>query len=167
KVQKELDAVLCPSHLRKKLPYTNAVIHEIMRFGSIVLITIPREAVKDTTVLGYHVPKGTMIMVNIDSALSDPEYWETPHQFNPGHFLDKDGNFVIREAFLAFSAGHRNCLGEVLAKMELFIIFCNLLQTFKFTPPEGVKKVNTDVVFGSTMKPHPYQICAVPRQVAG
>ncbi|NWU51051.1 CP2DG protein, partial [Dromas ardeola] len=110
--------------------YTNAVIHEIMRFGSIVLITIPREAVRDTTVLGYRLPKGTMIMANIDSALFDPEYWETPHQFNPGHFLDKDGNFVIREAFLAFSAGHRICLGEVLAKMELFIIFCSLLQTF-------------------------------------
>ncbi|XP_017666257.1 PREDICTED: cytochrome P450 2J6-like isoform X3 [Lepidothrix coronata] len=168
KVQKELDAVLSPSHLicyedRKKLPYTNAVVHEILRFSSIVLITIPRETVKDTTVLGYRLPKGTLIMANIDSTLFDPDYWETPHQFNPGHFLDKDGNFVTREAFLAFSAGHRACLGEVLAKMELFIIFCRLLQTFKFTTPEGVKEVNTDFVFGSTMKPHPYKLCAVPR----
>ncbi|XP_008922740.2 cytochrome P450 2J6-like isoform X1 [Manacus vitellinus] len=168
KVQKELDAVLSPSHLvcyedRKKLPYTNAVVHEILRFSSIVLITIPREAVKDTTVLGYRLPKGTLITANIDSTLFDPDYWETPHQFNPGHFLDKDGNFVTREAFLAFSAGHRACPGEVLAKMELFIIFCRLLQTFKFTTPEGVKEVNTDFIFGSTMKPHPYKLCAVPR----
>lgn len=62
KVQKELDAVLGSSHQidyedRKKLPYTNAVIHEIIRFSSIILITIPRQAVKDTTVLGYQVPK--------------------------------------------------------------------------------------------------------------
>lgn len=62
KVQKELDAVLGPYHLicyedRKKLPYTNAVIHEIMRFGSIILITFPRQTVKDTTVLGYWLPK--------------------------------------------------------------------------------------------------------------
>ncbi|XP_072723206.1 cytochrome P450 2J2-like isoform X2 [Ciconia boyciana] len=168
KVQKELDAVLSPSHLicyedRKKLPYTNAVVHEIMRFSSIVLITIPREAMKDTTLLGYRLPKGTVIMVNIDSTLFDPAYWETPHQFNPGHFLDKDGNFVTREAFLAFSTGHRVCLGEVLARMELFIIFCSLLRTFKFTPPEGVKEVNTDFIFGSTMKPHPYKLCAVLR----
>lgn len=49
--------------------------------------------------------QGTLIMANIDSALFDPAYWETPHQFNPGHFLDKDGNFVTQEAFLAFSAG--------------------------------------------------------------
>ncbi|KFP71951.1 Cytochrome P450 2J6, partial [Acanthisitta chloris] len=168
KVQKELDAVLSPSHLicyedRKKLPYTYAVIHEIIRFSSIVLITIPRRAVKDTTVLGYRLPKDTLIMANIDSTLFDPEYWENPHEFNPGHFLDKDGNFVTREAFLAFSAGHRVCLGEVLAKMELFIIFCSLLQTFKFTVPEGVKEVNTDFIFGSTMKPHPYKLCAVLR----
>lgn len=62
KVQKELDAVLGSSHQidyedRKKLPYTNAVIHEIIRFSSIILITIPRQAVKDTTLLGYQVPK--------------------------------------------------------------------------------------------------------------
>uniref|UniRef100_A0A493T941 Cytochrome P450 family 2 subfamily J member 2 n=1 Tax=Anas platyrhynchos platyrhynchos TaxID=8840 RepID=A0A493T941_ANAPP len=165
KVQKELDVVLGSSHQicyedRKKLPYTNAVVHEIIRFSSIILITIPREVVKDTTVLGYHLPKGTVVMANIDSTLFDPEYWETPHQFNPGHFLDKDGNFVTREAFLAFSAGHRVCLGEVLAKMELFIIFCSLLQIFKFTLPEGVKEVNMDIIFGSTMKPHPYKLCA-------
>ncbi|XP_032049608.1 cytochrome P450 2J2-like [Aythya fuligula] len=165
KVQKELDVVFGSSHQicyedRKKLPYTNAVVHEIIRFSSIILITIPREVVKDTTVLGYHLPKGTVVMANIDSTLFDPEYWETPHQFNPGHFLDKDGNFVTREAFLAFSAGHRVCLGEVLAKMELFIIFCSLLQIFKFTLPEGVKEVNMDIIFGSTMKPHPYKLCA-------
>ncbi|NWU69209.1 CP2J6 protein, partial [Pterocles burchelli] len=168
KVQKELDAVLSPSHLicyedRKKLPYTNAVVHEIMRFGSIILISLPRKAVKDTTLLGYQIPKGTLISSNLDSVLFDPEYWETPHQFNPGHFLDKDGNFVTREAFLPFSAGYRVCPGEVLAKMELFIIFSSLLQTFKFTPPEGVKEVNTDSICESTVKPHPYKLCAVLR----
>ncbi|KYO47181.1 hypothetical protein Y1Q_0002200 [Alligator mississippiensis] len=112
KVQQELDAVLGPSHTicyedRKKLPYTNAVIHEIQRYGSIVLITIPRKSVKDTVLLGYPIPKGTLVIPVLDSALYDPEQWEIPKQFNPNHFLDKDGNFVSREAFLPFSAGHR------------------------------------------------------------
>lgn len=49
--------------------------------------------------------QNTIVLVNIDSVLSDPEKWETPDQFNPGHFLDKDGNFVHREAFLPFSIG--------------------------------------------------------------
>ncbi|NXJ96044.1 CP2J6 protein, partial [Corythaixoides concolor] len=168
KVQKELDAVLGCSHLicyedRKKLPYTNAVIHEIQRYSNIVLIALPRQSVKDTELLGFPIPKNTIILSNIDSVLSDPGKWETPHQFNPGHFLDKDGNFVNREAFLPFSIGHRVCMGELLARMELFISFSTLLQEFTFTLPEGVKEVNTKLVFGSTMKPPPYQLCAIPR----
>ncbi|XP_068810180.1 cytochrome P450 2J4 isoform X1 [Struthio camelus] len=168
KVQKELDTVLGPSHLicyedRKKVPYTNAVIHEIQRYSSIILIALPRESVKDTELLGFHIPKNTIILSNIDSVLFDPEKWETPHQFNPGHFLDEDGNFVNREAFLPFSIGHRVCMGEQLARMELFIFFSTLLQAFRFILPEGVKEVNTKFVFGSTMRPAPYQFCAIPR----
>ncbi|XP_074447463.1 cytochrome P450 2J6-like [Larus michahellis] len=168
KVQKELDAVLGCSHLicyedRKRLPYTNAVIHEIQRYSNIILIALPRQSMKDTELLGFPVPKNTIILSNIDSVLSDPGKWETPDQFNPGHFLDKDGNFVNREAFLPFSIGHRVCMGELLARMELFIIFSTLLRAFRFTLPEGVKEVSTKLVFGSTMKPSPYQLCAIPR----
>ncbi|NXC51580.1 CP2J2 protein, partial [Aleadryas rufinucha] len=168
KVQKELDAVVDRSHVfcyedRKKLPYTNAVIHEIQRYSNILLIALPRRSVKDTELLGYRVPKDTVVLANIDSVLADPGKWETPDLFNPGHFLDKDGNFVNREAFLPFSIGHRVCMGELLARMELFIVFSTLLQTFTFTLPEGVKEVSTKFVFGSTMKPPPYQLCAIPR----
>ncbi|XP_037262083.1 cytochrome P450 2J6-like [Falco rusticolus] len=168
KVQKEMDDVLGCSHLicyedRKKLPYTNAVIHEIQRYSNIVLIALPRQSVKDTELLGFPVPKNTIILSNIDSVLSDPGKWETPDEFNPGHFLDKDGNFVNRDAFLPFSIGHRVCMGQLLARMELFIVFSTLLQAFTFTLPEGVKEGNTKLVFGATMKPPPYQLCAIPR----
>ncbi|NXE37746.1 CP2J6 protein, partial [Ptilorrhoa leucosticta] len=168
KVQKELDAVVGRSHVfcyedRKKLPYTNAVIHEIQRYSNILLIALPRMSVKDTELLGYRIPKNTMILSNIDSLLADPGKWETPDQLNPGHFLDKDGNFVNREAFLPFGTGQRVCVGELLARMELFIFFSTLLQAFTFTLPEGVKEVNTKFVFGTTMKPPPYQLCAIPR----
>uniref|UniRef100_A0A8C0HCY3 Uncharacterized protein n=1 Tax=Chelonoidis abingdonii TaxID=106734 RepID=A0A8C0HCY3_CHEAB len=110
KVQKELAAVLGPSQLicyedRKNLPYTNAVIHEIQRYNCIAPVGVARQCVKDTTLLGLPVPKGTVILPNICSVLSDPEQWETPRQFNPTHFLDKNGNFISREAFLPFSAG--------------------------------------------------------------
>ncbi|XP_031459601.1 cytochrome P450 2J6-like [Phasianus colchicus] len=168
KVHKELDAVLGSSRLicytdRKNLPYTNAVIHEIQRYSNIVLIALPRYTVKDTELLGFPIPKDTIVLANIDSVLSDPEKWETPDQFNPGHFLDKDGNFVHREAFLPFSIGHRVCMGELLATLELFIIFCTLMQAFTFTLPDGVKEVNTKFVFSTTMKPPPHQLCAIPR----
>ncbi|NXF65251.1 CP2J2 protein, partial [Ciccaba nigrolineata] len=168
KVQKELDAVLGPSQLicyedRKELPYTNAVVHEIQRFSNIVFVGMPRMCVRNTTLLGFPIKKGTIIMPNIASVLYDPEQWETPRQFNPGHFLDKEGKFVSREAFLPFSAGHRVCLGEHLARTELFIFFASLLRAFTFRLPEGVTKISTEPILGGTLQPHPYRLCAIPR----
>ncbi|XP_029473195.1 cytochrome P450 2J5-like [Rhinatrema bivittatum] len=168
KVQKELDAVLGSSQIihyedRKRLPYTNAVIHEIQRFGNIAGFGIVRQCVKETNLQGFTVSKGTIILPNISSALYDPEHWETPRQFNPSHFLDKEGNFVTKDAFIPFSAGHRVCFGEQLARTELFIFFCSLLQAFTFQLPDGVKKISLDYIFGATLKPYPYKICAVPR----
>ncbi|KAF1627501.1 UNVERIFIED_CONTAM: Cytochrome P450 2J2, partial [Eudyptes pachyrhynchus] len=168
KVQKELDAVLDPSQSicyedRRKLPYTYAVVHEIQRFSNIVCVGMPRACVRDTTLLGFPVKKGTVIMPNIASVLYDPEQWETPRQFNPGHFLDKEGNFIPREAFLPFSAGRRVCLGEHLARTELFIFFANLLRAFTFRLPEGVMKINAEPILGGTLQPHPYRVCAIPR----
>uniref|UniRef100_A0A8C0V0X4 Cytochrome P450 2J6-like n=1 Tax=Cyanistes caeruleus TaxID=156563 RepID=A0A8C0V0X4_CYACU len=168
KVQKELDAVLDPSQLicyedRRKLPYTNAVVHEIQRYSNIVFVGVPRLCVRNTTLLGFPVKKGTIVIPNIASVLYDPEQWETPRQFNPGHFLDKEGNFIPREAFLPFSAGHRVCLGEHLARTELFIFFASLLRAFTFRLPEGVTEINTEPIFGGTLQPHPYRVCAIPR----
>ncbi|XP_069474946.1 cytochrome P450 2J2-like [Ambystoma mexicanum] len=168
KVQKELDAVLVESQIihyedRNKMPYTNAVIHELQRFCNIAPVGVARKSIKEVTLQGFRIEKGMMIIPNLGSALFDPEHWETPQEFNPGHFLDKDGNFVTRDAFLAFSAGHRVCFGEQLARTELFIFFSSLLRAFTFRPPEGVKKLNEDYLLLATLQPHPYKLCAVPR----
>lgn len=61
------------------------------------------------------------------------------------------------------SAGHRVCLGEHLARTELFIFFANLLRAFTFRLPEGVSKINTEPILGGTLQPHPYRVCAIPR----
>ncbi|KAG5215976.1 hypothetical protein JEQ12_001552 [Ovis aries] len=54
------------------------------------------------------------------------------HELNPGHFLNKEGNFVVRKVFLPFSAGHQVCLGDQLAQMKLLLMFATLLGTFSF-----------------------------------
>lgn len=168
KVQQELDAVLGPTHVieyedRKRVPYTNAVVHEIHRFSDIVSVGIVRQVIKETELQGFHMKKGTVILPNIASVLYDPECWETPRQFNPSHFLDKEGNFVAKEALLVFSAGHRVCLGEQLAKTVVFLFFANLLRAYTFQLPEGVKQVSMDYTLRSTVKPLPFEICAVAR----
>ncbi|XP_057593682.1 cytochrome P450 2K6-like [Hippopotamus amphibius kiboko] len=107
--------------------------------------------------------QGTAILPNLASVLYDPEYWETPEPFNPGHILDKDGNFLAKEAFLPFSAGQRVCLGDQLARMELFLMFTTLLRTFWFQLPEGSPGLRLEYISGGTRQPQPQKICAVPR----
>ncbi|XP_030810195.1 cytochrome P450 2J2-like [Camarhynchus parvulus] len=168
KVQREIEAVLEPSHVisyedRKQLPYTNAVIHEALRYSNVTSVGVPRQCLKSTTLLSFHIKKGTLVLPNLHSVVYDTEHWETPWKFNPDHFLDLDGNFVNKEAFLPFSAGHRVCLGERMARVELFIFFANLLRAFTFQLPEGVKEINLEYILGAILQPQPYKLCAIPR----
>uniref|UniRef100_A0A3P8SSL3 Cytochrome P450, family 2, subfamily N, polypeptide 13 n=1 Tax=Amphiprion percula TaxID=161767 RepID=A0A3P8SSL3_AMPPE len=109
KVQAEIDRVIGQNRQpsmadRPNMPYTDAVIHEVQRMGNIVPLNGFRTAAKDTTLGGYFIPKGTILLPFLTSVLFDKNEWETPDTFNPGHFLDAEGKFVKREAFLPFSA---------------------------------------------------------------
>uniref|UniRef100_A0A8C5RFX0 Cytochrome P450 family 2 subfamily W member 1 n=1 Tax=Laticauda laticaudata TaxID=8630 RepID=A0A8C5RFX0_LATLA len=168
KVQQEIQQVLGSERLpvyedRKQMPFTNAMIHEVQRFASVVP-QFPRCTTMDTHFRGYFIPKGTPIFPSLTSSLYDETQWETPYRFNPNHFLDAEGNFVKKEAFLPFSIGRRNCLGENLARMELFIFVVGLLQRFVFQAPPGMKEedleLTTDPAF--TRRPRSYSTCAVP-----
>ncbi len=65
----------------------------------------------------------------------DEKVFPDAHQFNPERFLDGKGNVLLkREELIPFSMGKRSCLGESLARMELFLIFASLLQKFHFKP---------------------------------
>ncbi|KAJ8388424.1 hypothetical protein AAFF_G00133000 [Aldrovandia affinis] len=167
KVQAEIDQVIGQSRQptmadRANMPYTDAVIHEVQRMGNIVPLNALRMANKDTTLGGYFIPKGTSVLTNLTSVMFDKTMWETPDTFNPGHFLDSDGKFMKRDAFLPFSAGKRVCLGEQLAKMELFLFFIFIFQKFSFSPPQGVE-ISLEAKFGTTLTPVPFKICATPR----
>ncbi|XP_043922166.1 cytochrome P450 2D15-like [Protopterus annectens] len=165
KVHEEIDRVIGKgrnpsSGDRVNLPYTDAVIHEIQRYGEIVPFTPPRRMIQDVDIMGHFIPKGTIILVNLSSVLKDETVWEKPHEFYPENFLDNNGKFVKCDAFLAFSAGHRICLGEQLARLELFIFFTTLMQHFTFCIPDGEPKPSTDASFMITLVPPPFKICA-------
>ncbi|XP_026201247.1 cytochrome P450 2J6-like [Anabas testudineus] len=167
RVQAEIDAVIGSSRQpsvcdRENMPYTDAVIHEIQRMGNIIPLNVFRTANKDTILDKYTIPRGTMILPTLNSVLHDESMWETPHSFNPQHFLDQDGKFRKREAFLPFSAGKRVCLGEQLARMELFLFFTSLLQRFSLAAPTG-EQPTLEFKLGGTHCPKPYRLCAVAR----
>lgn len=60
-------------------------------------------------------------------------------------------------------SGRRVCMGEQLAKMELFLSVTNLLQTFHFRLPEGAPRPPLQGRFGLTLAPCPYTVCINPR----
>ncbi|NXS91868.1 CP2D3 protein, partial [Jacana jacana] len=168
KVQAEIDKVIGRERSptmkdQVTMPYTNAVIHEVQRFGDIVPIGLPHRTYRDTELQGFFIPKGTTIITNLSSVLKDETVWEKPNEFYPEHFLDANGQFVKPEAFLPFSAGRRACLGEQLARMELFIFFTTLLQKFRFVLPEDQPRPRQDGYFALIKAPHPYLVQAVPR----
>ncbi|KAM3930495.1 cytochrome P450 2K1-like [Leptodactylus fuscus] len=167
KVQNEIERVIgsAQPHTehRKQMPYTDAVIHEIQRFGDIIPANVPRVASEDVSFRGYFIPKGTVVFPLLHSALRDKTYFKKPNDFYPEHFLDSSGNFLKNEAFIPFSIGKRSCAGETLAKMELFLFFTTLLQNFTFQAPPGAK-LDLSPGSGSTNSPKPYEICAIPRR---
>lgn len=170
KVHEELNRVVGSREIRaddrKNLPYVDAVIHETQRLASIVPMSLPHQTSQDVTFQGYFIKKGTIVFPLLTSVLQDESEWSSPYAFNPSHFLDEEGRFRKRDAFMPFSAGRRMCLGEGLAKMELFLFFTSALQRFRFTPPPGVTEDDLDLTpaVGLTLNPSPHELCAVSRQ---
>ncbi|XP_072291257.1 cytochrome P450 2F2-like [Eucyclogobius newberryi] len=143
---------------RHNMPYVQAVIHEIQRVANTVPLSVFHNTTKDTEVMGYTIPKGTMIIPNLSSVLSEEGQWKFPHGFHPENFLNDEGEFVKPEAFMPFSAGPRMCLGEGLARMELFLISVTLLRRFKFLWPEDAGEPDFTPVYGVTLTPRPYRM---------
>nr|XP_060632722.1 cytochrome P450 2D14-like [Anolis sagrei ordinatus] len=148
---------------QSNLPYTTAVIHEIQRYADVTPVIFPYVACNDTEVGGFVIPKETLVINHLSSVLKDETMWEKPHEFYPEHFLDANGQFVKREAFLPFSLGRHACLGEPLAKIELFIFFTSLMQRFTFRIPENAPRPSEERRFALVVFPLPFQIFAFPR----
>ncbi|XP_035272682.1 cytochrome P450 2F5-like isoform X2 [Anguilla anguilla] len=161
--QKEIDEVLGEKEQasyedRHKMPYTQAMIHETQRVADTVPLSVFHTTTKDTQLMGYDIPKGTLIIPNLSSVLSEESQWKFPHDFNPSNFLNDQGEFVKPDAFMPFSAGPRVCLGEGLARMELFLILVTLLRRFNFVWPEDSGVPDCTPVFGLTQTPKPYRL---------
>ncbi|XP_058553267.1 cytochrome P450 2C21-like [Neofelis nebulosa] len=168
KVQEEIDRVVgrhrspCMQD-RSHMPYTDAVVHEIQRFIDLVPNSLPHAVTQDTKFREYLIPKGTTILTSLTSVLHDEKEFPNPDQFDPGHFLDESGNFKKSDYFLAFSAGKRVCIGEGLARMELFLLLTNILQHFTLKSVVDPKDLETaPVVSGVGAAPPVYKLCFIP-----
>lgn len=144
---------------RQAMPYVCATIHEAQRIATAVPSTIPHVAEQDITLGPYDIPKGTIIEFVISAAHWDPTYWKNPMEFDPNRWLDEEGKLKQNDAFLPFSLGPRMCMGEPLARMELFLFFTNLIQEFEFLVPENHPMSLEGIQTGVTFQPHNSMVC--------
>ncbi|XP_075830100.1 cytochrome P450 2C27-like [Microtus pennsylvanicus] len=168
KVQEEIHRVVGRNRSpcmrdRSHMPYTNAMIHEVQRFINLVPTNLPHAVTCDIKFRNYIIPKGTTIITSLSSVLNDSKEFPNPEIFDPGHFLDKNGNFRKSDYFMPFSTGKRICAGEGLARMELFLFLTTILQNFKLKSLVKTKDIDTTPVLnGLASLPPQYQLCFIP-----
>ncbi|CAB3398617.1 unnamed protein product [Caenorhabditis bovis] len=116
---------------RLKTPYYNAVLNEIQRHASILNASFWKMNHEYTNVGGYPLDAGTVITVQLSALHTNDELFKDHEKFNPDRFLEDAtlGNKVI-----PFGIGKRSCLGEGMAKAELYLIIGNIFLRYDVQP---------------------------------
>ncbi|PIO67321.1 unspecific monooxygenase, partial [Teladorsagia circumcincta] len=151
---------------KANLPYTNAVIQELQRCANIVPINVTHRTVRDTSVGSVRIPEDTLIIGDIHYIMANSPVFEDAQKFRPERFLMEDGvtpNKKTVEQLCPFSVGKRQCAGEALARVELFIGVVTLLQNYKIEPCKG-RTIDLEPVFASVLFPkeQPLRLIPVP-----
>lgn len=147
RVQEEVDALfedipinseVSLEDLKTKLPYTEAVIKEAQRLYPSVPV-IMRSLDQDVMIGGYNVPAGVEVAIHVFCVHRDPRHWPDPEKFIPERFLDRQARHPY--AYIPFSAGPRNCIGQKFALLEEKAIIAHVLRRFKITSLDHRDKV--------------------------
>ncbi|CAF1200475.1 unnamed protein product [Rotaria sordida] len=135
------------------LIYLDCVIKEILRFSPTIDATARTLTMDDRLPnSGIQLYKGDQILIPVCILSKDPRYWSIdPELFYPERFLGEDTNHNPY-AFLPFGSGHRQCIGQDLARFELKVIIARLMQHVTFI--DGGPEVNAGgQVQGLTVMP--------------
>ncbi|XP_031820999.1 steroid 21-hydroxylase isoform X1 [Sarcophilus harrisii] len=169
RLQEELDQELGPGFSgsppnyqdRARFPLLNATITEVLRLRPAAPLALPHCTKQPSSICGFDIPKDTIIIPNIFGAHHDDSVWAQPYDFRPDRFLEPE----LSPSGIPFSCGARVCLGEALARLELFLILAHLLQAFTLLPViEGSHNLpSLKPTFGSNIKAQDFQVRLLPR----
>lgn len=114
------------------------VIKETLRHHTPAPTVFPREAVEDIKLKDLYIKKGTLVRSDMFALAFDSKYFEEPEKFKPERWQKVDPK-LDPYAFIPFSAGPRNCIGQHLATLEAKILVSEFLERFDFKVSEGYK----------------------------
>nr|BAU59410.1 cytochrome P450 82D125 [Fallopia sachalinensis] len=149
-----------------KLVYLQAILKETLRLYPPAPLSAPREFNEDCTVGGYHVKKGTRLIVNLSKIHRDPRVWEDPMEFRPERFLTTHKDVDVRGRsfeLIPFGSGRRMCPGMSFAICNTQLLLALFLQAFELSTPDG-SLVDMTESFGLTnLKATPLHVLLTPR----
>ena len=151
---------------RPSMHYCRAFLLELLRYTSVLSLSVSHRAVHDETIQGHRVPKDTRIFVNIYGLHHDAEFWKDPEIIRPERYLDDAGELLPadhpnRKHTMPFGAGPRVCVGETLAMMRLFIWVTTLVNRFRVDPSDDNDPSSLDPrnsYFVAVLRPTPYKV---------
>jgi cytochrome P450 len=120
----------------RNLKYTQQVIEEGMRLYP-PAYAVGRENIKEDEIIGYKIPRKSIIFISIYALHRDPKYWENPEEFDPSRFEPENVKQRPRLAYMPFGAGPRMCIGNHFAMMEMQLILALWVKKFRFSLDEN------------------------------
>ncbi|KAK4879444.1 hypothetical protein RN001_007590 [Aquatica leii] len=134
------------------MKYLEMVIKETLRLYPVAPL-ISREVTEKFTCGGITFPKGININISIFNLHRNPEFYENPEEFNPERFTPENVMKRPSFAYIPFSGGMRNCIGQKYAILEIKSVLSKLLRNFKIlpSPTDQGLKLKADVVLRSTV----------------
>ncbi|XP_055337570.1 cytochrome P450 2F2-like [Paramacrobiotus metropolitanus] len=162
KVQDEIDSAIASGDITLEhqalLPYTESVMLEVMRMWPVAPFALPHYTDADVPVGGYTIPKGTRVYLHSFAVHYDETVWKDPYEFRPERFIN-NGKVHVPDWFVPFSKGRRMCMGDQIAKKQVFVIFANVMQKLTLLPATPEKLPSLDFhTIGFFMLPKPYEM---------
>ncbi|CAN6171354.1 unnamed protein product [Urochloa humidicola] len=120
------------------LHYLHLVIKETLRLHPPAPLLLPRQCRSPCRVLGFDVPVGATVLVNVWAICRDPTHWDAPEEFVPERFEGKDIDFRGADfEFIPFGAGRRMCPGVAFGLANMELVLASLLYHFDWELPPG------------------------------
>ncbi|XP_063905559.1 cytochrome P450 4c3-like [Zophobas morio] len=125
----------------QNLKYLERCIKESLRLYPSVFFMARNLGEDLKTASGYLLPKGTQVVMYIYPMHRNPDLYPDPDKFDPDRFLPENCQHRHPYAYIPFSAGSRNCIGQKFAILEMKVVLCAILRKFFLEPVDTPQSI--------------------------